>query len=373
MKNKINNYDFLIVGAGLIGSLAALHLFKKKYKVLVIDKNNAPTNDDRTLAVNANSKEFLNILGIWGKIKSSPEQIDKIIIKDFVNSSPLVFQDTNEEMGNVIFNKDLHSEAIKELKKNRLLIQNIDIPIKDIGRNKKIIIRGRNYSFSNVILSLGKRYENEKIIKKVVFSNSHKSFVGFFEHSVKHRQIAYEIFTPNGPLAVLPSPHKSKKKSTFIFSSKTKNSKINFEHLIKKYFNKSHGFIRVEKIVNVFEISPHLSLEKNNNFILIGDTLRSIHPVAGQGWNLGVKDIQCLSYFLDIYGAKNNNLIKKYYENRIIENISYLAFTSTLNKLYENQNPINNLFIKIGFKTLKNFNVLKSLFIKQAMGRLNLI
>ena len=60
MKNKINNYDFLIVGGGLIGSLAALNLQKKKYSVLVIDKNTQLLNDERTLAVNANSREFLN-------------------------------------------------------------------------------------------------------------------------------------------------------------------------------------------------------------------------------------------------------------------------------------------------------------------------
>ena len=65
MKNKIHNYDFLVVGAGLIGSLAAITLLKNKYKVLVIDKNSQILNDNRTLAVNANSKDFLKKLGIW--------------------------------------------------------------------------------------------------------------------------------------------------------------------------------------------------------------------------------------------------------------------------------------------------------------------
>ena len=74
MKNKINNYDFLIVGAGLIGAIAALALFQKKFKVLVIDKDNKVYKDNRTLAVNANSIDFLKKLGIWNLLKSPPNQ-----------------------------------------------------------------------------------------------------------------------------------------------------------------------------------------------------------------------------------------------------------------------------------------------------------
>ena len=82
MKNKIHKYDFLIVGAGLIGTLTALALKQKKFKVLVIDNKNDTSIDKRTLAVNANSKDFLKKLGIWKMLKSKPQPIDKIIIKD---------------------------------------------------------------------------------------------------------------------------------------------------------------------------------------------------------------------------------------------------------------------------------------------------
>ena len=81
MKNKIHNYDFLIIGAGLIGCLAALELIKKNFKVLVIDKNENLFSDNRTLAVNANSTQFLNNLGLWKILKSQSEPIKKIFIR----------------------------------------------------------------------------------------------------------------------------------------------------------------------------------------------------------------------------------------------------------------------------------------------------
>ena len=375
MKNKIHNYDFLIVGAGLIGSLAALYLNKFKYKVLVIEKSKILPKDDRTLAVNANSKDFLKNIGLWEKINKSnkPEPINKIEIKDNINKSSLIFQDSKEEMGNVVFNRDLIIEARKALKKNNLLLEGIAFNIPETVPNLITSINDKNYIFSNVILSLGKKYQDDSIIKKFIFSSDYKSLVGFFTHSINHNQIAYEIFSQDGPIAVLPCPDKLKKKSTFIYSSKKKISKKQIEKLLKKEFSKSHGKIKLSKQINQFDVIPHFSKDKYDKYILIGDTLRSIHPVAGQGWNLGIKDIQTLGTVLDKCGPKNPNLIKKYYSYRILESVGYLSFTSSLNFLYENQNPFTIPIIRTGFKILKKFDFLRSTFIKQAMGRFKLI
>ena len=138
MKNKINNYDFLVIGAGLIGSLTAISLLKNKYKVLVIDKNKQYPKDNRTLAVNANSKDFLVSLGLWNKLKANPEPINKIEISDTINQSPLIFENINEEMGNVILNRDLLVEAKQFLLKKNILIENVNIEISKIKSNEKM-------------------------------------------------------------------------------------------------------------------------------------------------------------------------------------------------------------------------------------------
>ncbi len=373
MKNKIHNYDFLIVGAGLIGSLAAIKLFKKKYSVLVIDKNAQLPKDNRTLAVNANSKDFLEFIGLWDRLKSQPEPIEKIIIKDQVNHQPLVFENAMEEMGNVVFNREVLIEARKELKKNKLLIEGVNVEISNIIPNQKIFIKNNNFIFKNVILTLGKKFDDNPFLKKFSFPSGHSSYVGFFNHTLKHNQTAYEIFTKDGPLAILPSPNKLKKKSTFIFSTKKKISKIRIKNLINKYFKQTHGAIKLEGSLGQFEILPHLTKEISDKYILIGDTLRSIHPVAGQGWNLGIKDIQCLDNLLDLYDLNDQRLIKNYYIRRNLENVSYLSFTSSINLVYENPNLITNFIAKVGFSTLRSFSFLRRVFINQAMGRSKLI
>jgi len=373
MKNKIHNYDFLVIGAGLIGSLTAIALLKNKHKVLVIDKNRKFPKDNRTLAVNANSKDFLTELGIWNKLKTNPEPINKIEINDTINKSPLIFENIKEEMGNVILNKDLLKEVKQLLLKKQLLIEEINIEISKIKPSQEIKIKNKNYIFKKIILCLGKNYDNDAIIKKFSFPSLHKSYVGFFDHSIVHNQTAHETFTPDGPLAVLPAPSKLKKTSTFIYSTPIQVSDTDIQKLIKNYFSKTHGFINFKKEIYQYKILPHLSKEKLHQFILIGDILRSIHPVAGQGWNLGIKDIQKFITLLNQYDIEDPKILDKYYSHRSIENFTYLTFTSLINKIYEDQNPLNNAIIKGGFGILKRSSFLKSTFIKQAMGRLNLI
>ncbi len=371
MKNKINNYDFLIVGAGLIGAIAALVLVQKKFKVLVIEKRHNLPNDDRTLAVNANSIDFLKQLGLWSNLKSNPQPIDKIVIKDHVSKQPLIFQNEQESMGNVIFNKELYKLARKKLLNLKILKSNINLEMNEILPNKTFHINKKNYSFKKIIISIGKSIISDINHKSIVFDQQHRSYVGFFQHTKDHNDTAYEFFTNDGPLAILPAPSLNKKKSTFIYSSKKEINKKEIQKLINKKISKLHGKLVFDQSLSKFPIKPHLT-KKNKNFIYIGDSLKSIHPVAGQGWNLGIKDIQTLCKLLDQYSIEAKNLNSIYYSRRMIESTIYLSFTSILNLLYESENSFNNKIIKSGFSVLKNFKVLKYLFIKQAMGRVNL-
>ena len=373
MVNKIHKYNFLIVGAGLIGSLLGVHLLQKGYKILVIDKDISKSKDTRTLAVNANSKDFLTNLGFWKKLKNKPQKINKIVIKDYINKDPLIFENKDEEMGNVIFNNELLSIARQALKTNQSLLEIPTFDLNDLHRNQVIQFNNQKYFFEHIVLSLGKKFNNDFLIKKYSMNTSHHAFVGFFKHTYSHNQIAYEIFTPNGPLAVLPSPDKINKTSTFIYSTKDNLSNSSIIKIIKKNFTITHGKIRIEDTISQFPISTHISREKLNEFILIGDTLRSIHPVAGQGWNLGIKDIQILSDLLEEHGLKDDELIKRYSSKRVLESFSYLSFTSLINNIYESRNSLASLAIKMSYNTIKNISFFRKTFIRQAMGRLKLI
>ena len=371
MKNKIFKCDFLIVGAGLVGSLAAIALHKKKYKVLVIEKNKQFSKDERTLAVNANSRDFLIDLGIWKDLKSNFEPINQIVIKDYLNKEDLIFHNDEESMGSVIFNQSLLKISREYLIKNKILLTNIDFESFNFKPKKMFSIHSKKFICNKIIFSLGKNYINHENLKKNVFDFGHKAYVGFFQHQKGHNQTAYEIFTPNGPLAVLPSPSRQKKSSTFIFSTKNKMGLSNLSTMIKNNFGLTHGKIYMKSSIGYYPIKPHISRPSQKDILLIGDTAHSIHPVAGQGWNLGIKDIQTLCSCLNRYEIDDKNFDDYYFSKRILENLTYLKFTSILNHLYENPRPISKSIIKASHFFLSQFPYLKNLFIKQAMGKIS--
>ena len=178
MKNKILNYDFLIVGSGLIGSLAALALNQKKYKVLVVEKNNSPRNDNRTLAVNARSRDFIHWLRIWELLPSSAEPINEIYISDYINKKPLKFESFEEPMGNVIYNNDLLTLAQKKLIQLKLLKKNVDIQFDQFIPRQEIIIANTKYIFNKIIFCVGKQATFNQI-GRIDLINKHKSYVAF--------------------------------------------------------------------------------------------------------------------------------------------------------------------------------------------------
>ena len=351
--------------------MAAIALHQKKYKVLVIEKYKQFPKDNRTLAVNANSRDFLRDLGIWKDLKSNFESIDKIVIKDYINKEDLIFHNAEESMGSVIFNKSLLTISREYLIKNKLLLTNIDFDSFNFKPKKTFSINSKKFFFNKIIFSLGKNYVNHENLKKIIFDLGHKAYVGFFKHQKDHNQTAYEIFTPSGPLAVLPSPSRQKKSSTFIFSTKNKMSFGNLSTMIKNNFDLTHGKIYMKSSISYFSIKPHLSRPIQKDILLIGDTAHSIHPVAGQGWNLGIKDIQTLCSCLDKYDIDDINFDDYYFSKRIIENFTYLTFTNILNHLYENQKLISKPIIKASHFVLSHFPSLKNLFIKQAMGKIS--
>ena len=372
MKNKIFKYDFLIVGGGLIGALTALSLHKKKLKVLVIDNKINTLADQRTLAVNANSKDFLLKLGIWNDIKTKPQLIKQIIIKDSLNTTPLIFKNEEETMGNVILNKELLTTTQKKLRDLNILKTNINVDLDTLKPNHIISIKQTSYTFKKIIISIGKKIISEPSQKSFTLNEGHYSYVGFFNHKKDHNETAYEIFNKEGPLAVLPSPSSNNKKSTFIYSTNKDISYKKIQTMINKKFQLTHGQLAFDKNVYKFPIIPHLK-KYNKSYIYIGDSLKSIHPVAGQGWNLGIKDIQTLVKLLDQYPLESEVFNSIFYSRSRSESFVYFGFTSLINYLYENQNPFKSSLIKIGYQGLKRFNLIRELFIKQAMGRFNLI
>ena len=385
------NTDVLIVGSGLVGLVAAHCLSSLNYKVTLVDKKNFTNsqnffNDTRTVAVSEGSKIFLDSLSLWVFLDSYAEPIKNINVYDRSSSNKILFnnQIKNKKLGYVIKNKKFSKILINQLKKFKNTQVHHGFNLIDIESSDRNIRAFSNNTIINakiIIAADGKNSQIKKIVGNKTFKkNYHESaLVLNIVHEKKLNNTAYEIFYETGPLAILPM--KSQKglfQSTIIWSNNDKFLKklITFQDI----FIKSIIEEKIEKIVgniskiNSFQIFP-LSAHINDSFInhrliYVGDSAHSIHPIAGQGWNLGVNDVKNL---YDI--SKNNNtdigsdLFCQMYNNKSYHKAFQLfQITDKLNSHFINSGNIYRYFSNLGFAFLEKNQSLKNKITKYAMG-----
>ena len=192
-------------------------------------------------------------------------------------------------------------------------------------KNYDLII---NTDYSNIIT---KKYFSKKIVKKY---ECHAYTTIIRHHKIKN-DIATQIFTKKGPLAFLPVSTNETSVVYSIHFSKNKK-KDNIEDLIKNY-NPKYKIKKIEKIESFELKSLNLRSYYHNNILAFGDLLHRIHPLAGQGFNMTIRDIRTLV-----------NIIK----NKL--NLG-LPIDSSVNKEFENSSRHKNYIFSSGVDLVHEF------------------
>ena len=248
----------------------------------LVKVKNTKLDKTRTIGISKSNNEFFNnnIISIE-KISWKLKNIE--IYSDNLKKEKLLhFENNSEELFSIIKNFNLY-----ELLKKSLLKSNYykEINFKksyDYQKNYNLII---NTDYSN---SITKKYFSKKIIKKY---NSYA-----YTTVIKHRKIlnntATQIFTKRGPLAFLPI---SNNETSIVYSLNNLNDKKNdnITKLIKDY-NLKYEIENIENIKSFELKSLVLRSYYNNNILAFGDLLHRIHPLAGQGFNMTIRDIKLL-------------------------------------------------------------------------------
>jgi len=385
------NTDVLIVGSGLVGLVAAHCLSSLDYKVTLIDKkdfNNSkkPFNDTRTVAVSEGSKIFLESLSLWQFLESYAEPIKNINVYDRSPHNKILFnnQTKNKKLGYVIENKKFSKILINKLKKFKNTKVHYGFNLTDIkfsNTNSRAFSKNTTINTNIIIAADGKNSQIKKMVGNKTFKKDYNesALVLNIVHEKKLNNTAYEIFYKTGPLAILPM--KSSKgfcQSTIIWSNNDKFLKklISFEKVfIKNYMEEKIGEItgNIAKIRSsqVFPLSAHINDSFiNKRLIYVGDSAHSIHPIAGQGWNLGVNDVKNL-YEL----SKNKNLdigselFCEMYNNKSYHKAFQLfQITDKLNSHFMNSGNLYRFLSNMGFSFIEKNQFLKNKITNYAMG-----
>ena len=387
--------DILIVGAGLTGLMTAYALSDLKINIIVIDKYNFVSEknnnyDMRTTAIAEGSKEFFEQINIWSKIKKFSEPIKdiRVIDRNIDRVLDFVNQEKNRNLGYIVRNNIIKSTILKLIKKNKNIKLYNNVNLKNIFYKDNLILCDLDkikVQSKLLIAADGKNSIVRTLLKTHVYKKKYKqkALVVNFYHTKNHNSTAYELFFDSGPLAILPM----KKIKKNLFSSSliwTHNQDyINSLYVSKKNFlslileEKINTYVgEIKEIVNVqcFNLTAHLNKTFYENRVLyLGDAAHSMHPIAGQGWNVGVRDIKnCLEIIqqnmnlgLDIGSI---NICKQYHHKRFYDSYFLFQITDKLNAIFLNNNLFINTLRKQGFKLINSKKNIKKFITNFAMG-----
>ena len=375
-----------ISGGGIIGNYISLRLNQNSIESVVIEKskNKISTNKNiRTVTLNPYSKKLLDDVGI----KIPYAKIKKINVFDGEGTGSIDFSsdEINEEnLSFVVYFNDLEDA----LKRNVLKKTFFETEIKNFKENNngKCEITLSNDQPINSIFLAGCDGRNSNVAKlaslKPVTSNYEQTAITFTASAnLKNPYTAYQIFSERGIFAIMPLPS-STDQSFYTIVWSVDNLQIeeqSIENFIKEnisYFEKKlKANIKINSDILSFSLSNHhFENYVTGSLVLIGDAAHSIHPLAGQGINLGFADADAFcEEITNAYQAKINidkHLVLKRYEIRR-KNMNLLMLKSM--DFFVNLFKSNNLYIKLlrnfGLSRVNKTQFLKKFFINHASGK----
>ena len=355
-----NNMTICIIGNSLTALTLAKALTKQNIYVDVLyEKKILNINKNRTIGISKSNidyinKNIVNINKLLWKIKKIEIFSDTLKKEELIN-----FDKSNDQVLSIIKNHNLYKKLNSDLYKNKYFKSKF-IQIKNLSCLEKydLVV---NCDSRNIIT---KKYFNNKIEKKY---NS-RAYTTIIKHEKILNNVAVQIFTNKGPLAFLPISE-TKTSVVYSISSSINKKKVNIEKLINNK-NYKYKIINIEKINN-FELKfSNLRKYYHENILAFGDLLHTIHPLAGQGFNMTIRDI---NLFLDIVKNKLNlglpldKSVNIEFQNRAKH--KNLIFSNGVDLIYEFFNferKTNNKFLSKSVQLISRNSKLNKFFSKIA-------
>ncbi|MDC3204933.1 FAD-dependent monooxygenase, partial [Pelagibacteraceae bacterium] len=296
------NYDFIIYGGGISSEIAALALAKNNFKVCYVkNQTTQKTESDLVTFLSSGSINYLYSIIDDPVELNKYTDIEKIIchLASTKDGSSITFDnEPDSTMGKILPNKIISDQLISSLKENK----NIDTLFKtksirkEILPNKvSIVIDEQKEIFANVlILSVNDKNLLDQNNIKFIYQDLDQTALSMnVKGEFKIQKHAFQTFTSNGPLAFLPYSHNQ---ASVVWSLKNGSKELNYEkyELEKKvndYFEKEIGELKIENIETHKLNFLYAKKLYHENTIVMGNIAHNIHPIAGQGLNLSIKDI----------------------------------------------------------------------------------
>ena len=376
-----------ISGGGIIGNYISSRLKKNNIESVIVEKskNQNPSRENiRTLTLNSFSKKLLDDIGI--KVPFAP--IKEISVFDGDGSGSIHFssKEINEEnLSYVVFFNDLQQKLQDHDEHQTFFDNQIEDIIQDNEKNySEIKLSSKDIIKTKFVAGCDGRNSNVAKIaelneKKSSYNQTAITFTASCE--TKDVYLAHQIFSDKGIFAIMPLPLNDKQSThTIVWSVDNKNL---LDSSIEDYVNDNIAYfeqklstlIKIDSAILSFKLfSHHFKNYISGNVVLVGDAAHSIHPLAGQGINLGFADADALCEEIISSYEKSMHIdqvltLKRYEIRRKNMNLLMLKSMDFFVNLFGSKNLYVKLLRNFGLSGVNKTQFLKKFFINHAAGK----
>ena len=394
---KKNDTDIAIIGGGLNGAASALALAREGFSVALFDAAPLETRadegfDGRATAIAAGSRAMLRKLGVWSRVEDTIEPISDIVVSDgrvSEGASPLFLHFDHTEVGdepfgtlveNRFLRRALYDAVAEESAIEHVAPVKVERVAYGTGWTTLHLDDGSERRARLAVACDGRRSRTARDagVKYTGWDYGQTGIVCTVEHEKPHQGVAHEYFLPSGPFAILPLKDN---RSSLVWTERADLAKAAmgledaaFEAEVARRFGAFLGEVTVTGPRWSYPISLSLAHEYvKPRLALVGDAAHGVHPIAGQGLNLGFKDSAALAEVLGEAVRRGEdigdlNVLRRYERWRRFDNTAMALGMDALNRLFSNDLAPVRLARDIGIAAVGRIGPLRRIFMRQAAG-----
>ena len=367
----------VISGAGILGCYISCALSLQGIDSIVLEKKDDEVEDSvRTITLNPFSKNLLDKIGI----ENDYSMINKMEVKDFDGTGKIVFKSREIGMDHLAYVSDFATllMAVRKKASEKILYKEEIIDIDKKGDLNEVTLSSGKVIKTNLIISSDGK--NSKLANKIPKSDKDyfQTALTFLASAEKDMNMsAFQIFSDNGICAFMPTRKKGEDFVTVVWSISDDLIENGYEHFIEenleKISRKIGNSFQIRSKVQSFKLSSHnRSSYIDFPVVLVGDSAHSIHPLAGQGINLGFEDANSLvKKIIKTSDSDTTNFkesLNAYSNERRLQNEIMLKTMDGFVALFNERNPYIRFLRNFGLNAFNQSKFLKSFFVKAASG-----
>jgi 2-octaprenyl-6-methoxyphenol hydroxylase len=387
--------DIIIIGGGLIGLTQALSLAAQDITSHVIDRADpaalmAAGFDGRTSAISSSSMKMFAAIGMADQMAGNGCPIEQIWVSDGLKPGSLDFVPGADDgylgqmFENSFLRRKLYEAAHAHPAISLHMPANIVHKSRDGAAVEVALDNGRTLMADLMIVAEGRQSQtrDEAGITIAHWQYDHKAMVGAVFHEKPHGNVAYEIFYPSGPFAVLPMlDSEGRHRSAIVWSVHAddaegylKLSPRGYAAELEKAMGGILGCIELAAPLSSYKLGfHHANAITAERLVLIGDSAHGIHPIAGQGLNLGLRDVAALTEVL-VDGMRlgldfgDAQLLDRYSRWRSLDTLLVAMSTDSLNRLFSIPGKSASAVRRFGMAMVQRTRPAKAFFMAEARG-----